>query len=491
MRFYFSILSLFLLWIPGFATHIVGGNFEVTQTGANSFDVSLVIFRDCSPNTASLHDMYVSAFDPITKDTIDQTLIPRPNGQKLNLGDECYTPTSLCVEEYHFEGNLTLPNNPNGYLIVAQLCCRNHAIDNITTPGDAGMTWTAQIPDPVIQNNTPNLGPYPSDGFLCLDILREMDLSATDSDGDSLYYQLQTPLNAPSIMQNVKPPFAPPYGAVNWSTGYSTNNAIHGNPALQIDPTTGLLRCKASEIGLFVFAYSVSEYRNGIKIGEVQRDLQLQVLPCEINQTPQFTAPKQTSYEVGPNELMCIPVALVDSNSTDSLYVFSEFTSTPDIDGTSEPTRLRKSGAGTLSASICYEPNCIDVGLINKMLIDITGISYNCRKTDTIYQSIEISLQVIPENVEALFPNVFTPNNDGINDFFTLIDPKAIPCVDGMNIKIFNRWGVLVYENTGQNFNWDGKFNGNDVSDGVYFFTIEGFYSDKSFTYKNFLTLNR
>ena len=53
---------------------------------------------------------------------------------------------------------------------------------------------------------------------------------------------------------------------------------------------------------------------------------------------------------------------------------------------------------------------------------------------------------------ENFSPNAFTPNNDGINDFFDLYGsyPKSI-CV-----KISNRWGQTVYESDQINFRWDG-----------------------------------
>ena len=71
------------------------------------------------------------------------------------------------------------------------------------------------------------------------------------------------------------------------------------------------------------------------------------------------------------------------------------------------------------------------------------------------------------------FPNVFTPNSDGSNDFFTAIDYRNI---GDLFIQIFNRWGVLVYEtNNAQEFlqiGWDGRDmnSGEPCSPGVYYY---------------------
>ena len=66
-------------------------------------------------------------------------------------------------------------------------------------------------------------------------------------------------------------------------------------------------------------------------------------------------------------------------------------------------------------------------------------------------------------------PNVFTPNGDGVNDYFT---PFPFKYVEKIEMKIYNRWGVLVFETTDPNIKWDGKdINSKKlVSDGVYYY---------------------
>ena len=71
-------------------------------------------------------------------------------------------------------------------------------------------------------------------------------------------------------------------------------------------------------------------------------------------------------------------------------------------------------------------------------------------------------------------PNVFTPNGDGQNDFYTVNAEYATQ----LEILIVNRWGNVVFESTDLNFAWNGKVNnsGADCSDGTYFyqFSIKG-----------------
>lgn len=70
-------------------------------------------------------------------------------------------------------------------------------------------------------------------------------------------------------------------------------------------------------------------------------------------------------------------------------------------------------------------------------------------------------------------PNAFTPNGDGQNDFFTPILPYYF--VDHIDIKIYNRWGNLVYQTSDPDISWDGTDfrSGEPVPEGVYHYICE------------------
>jgi len=69
-------------------------------------------------------------------------------------------------------------------------------------------------------------------------------------------------------------------------------------------------------------------------------------------------------------------------------------------------------------------------------------------------------------------PNVFSPNNDGINDVYL---PLMTSYVEKVDMKIFNRWGGLVFETEDPKINWDGKITGTDklVTTGVYYYICD------------------
>ena len=84
------------------------------------------------------------------------------------------------------------------------------------------------------------------------------------------------------------------------------------------------------------------------------------------------------------------------------------------------------------------------------------------------------SITIIVEYPNAIYevPNVFSPNNDGQNDVFKLIDPANIK---EFTVVILNRWGNVVFEDNDYQFEWNGNVkNGNtQCSEGVYFYKMD------------------
>jgi gliding motility-associated-like protein len=85
-------------------------------------------------------------------------------------------------------------------------------------------------------------------------------------------------------------------------------------------------------------------------------------------------------------------------------------------------------------------------------------------------QSVMSNLVCVDNCPEYVLPNVFTPNADGTNDFFI---PFPYQYIESVDIKIYDRWGVLVFETTDPALNWNGhdKNSGKLCSDGVYYYT--------------------
>jgi gliding motility-associated-like protein len=128
-----------------------------------------------------------------------------------------------------------------------------------------------------VSNNTAVFNLFPP-LFLCAGNFFTFDHSATDVDGDSLFYSFYTPYRdlPPTFPGNVAT-FTP----FNWNAGYSANSPLNsGGPALTLDPATGLLSGTPNSIGQFQVGIVVSEYRDGILINDMARDFQFNIINC-------------------------------------------------------------------------------------------------------------------------------------------------------------------------------------------------------------------
>lgn len=102
---------------------------------------------------------------------------------------------------------------------------------------------------------------------------------------------------------------------------------------------------------------------------------------------------------------------------------------------------------------------------------------------------------LVVERYEAFIPTAFSPNDDGINDFFSIYGNAEIEEV--LELQIFDRWGGLVYSGQGilptdPSSGWDGRSGGRPVPNGVYVYLAQIVFNDgKARTVKGLVTLVR
>lgn len=104
-----------------------------------------------------------------------------------------------------------------------------------------------------------------------------------------------------------------------------------------------------------------------------------------------------------------------------------------------------------------------------------------CESSDTILVANDCYISI---------PNVFTPNGDGVNDYFF---PRQLLSA-GMtqfDMSVYNRWGQLMFQsNTLEGHGWDGTYNGKPQPEGVYIYTIDATFKDGQHeTHKGNVTL--
>jgi len=123
-----------------------------------------------------------------------------------------------------------------------------------------------------------------------------------------------------------------------------------------------------------------------------------------------------------------------------------------------------------------FPPQSIFIDFTDATLDPVTG-DYQLVFRDLYAGEYEITVRddqgctlVISQEVgydDSIFvPNIFTPNDDGVNETFSI---RNLPQNDGIILIVSNRWGKIVYENQ----NYQNDWNGGDNSDGTYFYRLK------------------
>lgn len=301
-------IILALLSYSAQATHTIGGDITYRCLGNNNFEFTFTLYHDClngdigainadDPAYFSIFERNtnVRVVNPITGtapygsastgNAIVREVVP------TGFSNECILNfPNTCMSRMLFKFTVNLPPSNNGYLFVYQRCCRNDNITNILNSGAVGVTFTAIIPPFVsgqCPNNSPTFDASPPQ-IICANDPLNIDFSATDIDGDSLSYELcsayigasqsnPTPGRPVSFQGPIS---APPYSPVSYNPPYSGTFPVASNPVLSINPVTGILTGTPTSLGRYVLTVCVKEWRNGVQINTVSRDLQIYVTNC-------------------------------------------------------------------------------------------------------------------------------------------------------------------------------------------------------------------
>ncbi len=93
------------------------------------------------------------------------------------------------------------------------------------------------------------------------------------------------------------------------------------------------------------------------------------------------------------------------------------------------------------------------------------------------------------EILKTLLPNAFSPNNDGTNDQLCI---PANLCIDGFNLKIYDRWGEKVFESENLTKCWDGLFREKPLNSGVFvYYFVAKLIGGEPFSQKGNISLLR
>lgn len=272
---------------------MIGGDITYKCLGNNVFQITITLYQDCLNGEPQAIVEDDPAFYGIFTAGSNPTLVRNgsvfsSSKEKVdpNFNNECINnPPRTCLQKQVFIFNETLPPTTKGYYIVYQRCCRNASINNIVNPGNTGVSYVAEIPPfnaGECPNNSAVFKSMPPQ-IICVNNPFAYDFSALDADSDSLTYELCAAHPGGSAT-DPKPSGSamslPPYPSVGYIPPYSATMPVTGFPALTINAQTGLMTGNPTTIGRFVVSVCVKEWRNGVLINTLSRDIQFVITNC-------------------------------------------------------------------------------------------------------------------------------------------------------------------------------------------------------------------
>jgi gliding motility-associated-like protein len=286
-----NLIFLFALSFSSlaFGSHIIGGEVYYDSLGNDQYAVTFEMYRDCNGLGAAFDNPlgYTVFHDDGTIFQTFNVALFSSNVLPIVYDDPCVTPPNdICVERGIYHDTITLPATANGYYIVYQRCCWAANIQNIVDPVSWGITIRTDLPGTdlvgIEDNNSARFDNYPP-LVLCSGNTLNFDHAATDIDGDSLVYFMCDPETVDGLTGPIYDPENPePYATVTWDVGYSGIQPLGTGSTVTIDPVTGSMDLTPDQIGTFVAAVCVQEYRNGVLINQKSRTFGYRVVECDV-----------------------------------------------------------------------------------------------------------------------------------------------------------------------------------------------------------------
>lgn len=299
-------ILIFILLLVSFAanaSHFMGGQINYEFVGSNRYLVKLTIYRDCGgiplSSNANISISSVSGSFNVN--------LPRVSSREVSL--QCPGQTTNCsggtgafgVEEHVYADIVTLPPVSGFYKIQFEGNARNAAITTLVGAGSQSLFLEATLnPNLTSRNTSANLLNIPIANF-APNQLATISPNGYDADGDVLRYSL---VNARQYA----------YNSVNYAPGFSGLNPLSSSTPITINPNTGQITFTPSTNNqIAVIAIKVEEFRNGVLIGEVYRDIQIRVFNIPTNNYPVITP--VTTVVIAPGQTFCTNITAVDVNN--------------------------------------------------------------------------------------------------------------------------------------------------------------------------------
>ncbi|BDS09468.1 T9SS type A sorting domain-containing protein [Aureispira anguillae] len=452
-QFYWVIIFSLIFLNKSKATHLMGGDLTYACLGSNQYELTLTIYRDCNGinlgtvqviyqnddcGATSSHYMMLVHSEEITP------VCANAQASACNGGGGAYG-----IEKFVYQKTVTLNPSCSNVNFYWSLCCRSSAINTLGSPGSESMYIHTSIPDVSMCNSSPTFlnDPVPFVGGGQPVYYND---GAIDGDGDDLIFSL---VNCKSDATN----------AVVYASGFSGTSPLSTVSGITIDTTTGALSFTPNQVQVGVLCILVEEYRNGLKIGEIVRDIQFTVL-TSVNDNPVLTGIDSSNLflvnlKAGTN--VCFDVFSNDPNTSQSVSMRWNGAISGGIFAVDSSGQFPK-------GTFCWTPTINDIG---HNVFTVTVFDDNCpllginTYTFSLFVSIDTITSVTAGNwsdagtwdcncIPALSQNIVVQHNVVLGTNFTVVEGAfmtvkigdSLSILDGYELRLegdFNNYGKV------------------------------------------------
>ncbi len=373
-----------------YASHSMGADMTYECLGGNTYRITLAFYRDCIGSPAPSNP-YVTINSSSCSQSLGVTLTKLP-GTGQEVTPACSSAVTTCgggsftgIQEWIYTGVVTLPAQCSDWIFGYSLCCRNAAITTINSPGSNTFYISSTLNNLVTPcNSSPTFSNKPVP-FLCIGQQFCFNHGAYDADGDSLVYQLISPRQTATT-------------SVSYVGGYSASNPLNSVPATSFNSTTGDICLTPQNIEVTVTAVLVKEYRNGVLIGSVERDLQLTVMNCS-NNIPSVTGIDGTSnfsLSACVNQPICFDIFSNDPDAGQQLTV--------SWNGGIPAATFNSTGGLHPSSRFCWTPTAADAGRMHSFTVSVHDDACPYFGSQTFSYNITVSGLVVIAGPDQTVP---------------------------------------------------------------------------------------
>lgn len=313
MKKLFLLTPLLFLFNDLKASHIAGAELTYECAGTGIYNITFTFYRDCfgidPPLTVDCQVDNSCGFSPMTTTLTRASL---PAGQ---IVPNCLQPTTCDggvksgIQKWIYSGQIILPAECAYWNFAVTMSARNSGVGgNMNTNNNLYITASLNNTNGLC--NTSPVFTIDPEIFTCVNQPYCLYPGVFDADGDSLVFSLT-------------PPKIGPNQDFLYGTGYSYVQPIQSFNPVYLNSNNGTLCFTATQPAFSVYAILVYEYRNGVLIGEVVRDIELYTTTCSNN--PPFLSGINGSgifdTIVCVNSPACFDIFSHDPNVSDSTNI--------------------------------------------------------------------------------------------------------------------------------------------------------------------------